>query len=132
MKKTTLIAAFSAIVSFAAIPAASAQEVTCENANFPEAVLESFGSVRYSCRDVVMRNGAPHAMLKAEVVRANPPNLTLRFQRTDDGNKLTNPYTFTPDDSYIFELDGGKQLSLRELRQGNQLNVYIPVKGPMS
>ena len=123
MKKTTLIAAFSAIVSFAAIPAASAQEVTCENANFPEAVLESFGSVRYSCRDVVMRNGAPHAMLKAEVVRANPPNLTLRFQRTDDGNKLTNPYTFTPDNSYIFELDGGKQLSLRELRQGNQLRL---------
>jgi hypothetical protein len=129
VKRTILIIWLSATACLAAIPAVNAQDVTCENANFSEAVLESFGSVRYSCREIVQRDGSPHALLRAKVVRAKPPNLTVRFHRTDDG-KLTNPYTFNPEDNYIFTMDGEKKLSLRELSAGNELRVYVPVTGP--
>ena len=130
MKKTSLLAALSAIVSLTAIPAANAQDLTCANVNFSQSVLDTFGSIRYACREIVQRNGEPHAMLRAEVVRANPPKLTVRFLRTDDGRK-TNPYTFSPADGYIFTLDDGKKLRLRELSAGNLLRVYIPVAAPV-
>ena len=130
MKKTNICAAFAAVASLVAIPAANAQDMTCANVNFSQEVLDTFGSIRYACREIVQRNGEPHAMLRAEVVRANPPKLTLRFQRTDDG-RLTNPYTFTPGDDYIFTLDDGKKMRLRELAAGNILRVYVPVKGPI-
>lgn len=130
MKRIKIFAALTAVASLAAIPAASAQDMTCASVNFSEAVLETFGSIRYSCREIVQRNGEPHAMLRAEVVRANPPKLTVRFQRTDDG-RLTNPYTFSPEDDYIFTLDDGKKLRLRELSAGNVLRVYVPVSGPV-
>ena len=130
MKSTKLLASLAGIAAMASFPAANAEDVTCANANFSQQVLDTFGSIRYSCREIVQRNGEPHAMLRAEVVRANPPKLTLRFQRTDDG-RLTNPYTFTPADNYIFTLDDGKKMNLRELAAGNILRVYVPVSGPV-
>ena len=130
MKLSRIVAGLAAIASFAAIPAATAQDLTCQNVNFSQEVLDSFGSIRYSCREIVQRNGEPHALLRAEVVRKESPRLTVRFQRTDDG-RLTNPVTFTPADDYIFTLDDGKKLSLRELAAGNILRVYVPVSAPV-
>ena len=130
MKLSRIVASLAAIASFAAVPAATAQDMTCASVNFSQEVLDAFGSIRYSCREIVQRNGEPHAMLRAEVVRANPPKLTVRFQRTDDG-RMTNPVTFTPQDDYIFTLDSGKNLSLRELVAGNILRVYVPVSAPV-
>ena len=130
MKRTKIYAALTAIASLAAFPAANAQDMTCASVNFSQEVLDTFGSIRYACREIVQRNGEAHAMLRAEVVRANPPKLTLRFQRTDDG-RLTNPYTFTPADDYLFTLDDGKKMSLRDLAAGNILRVYVPVSAPV-
>lgn len=130
MKRTNLVAIMAAIASFAAVPAANAADVTCANANFSQEVLDSFGSIRYSCREIVQRNGEPHALLRAEVVRVAVPKLTVRFQRTDDG-ALTNPVTFTPESSYIFTLDNGKKMKLHELTASSVLRVYVPVKAPV-
>ncbi len=93
MKKINIVAVLAAAASFAAIPAASAEEVTCENANFSTEVMEQFAGVRYSCMEIVERNGEPHAKLIAVVVRVSPPNLTVKFER--EGG-LTNPVTLTP------------------------------------
>ena len=130
MKTTKTLAALAAIASLGAVSTANAEDVTCQSANFSQEVLNSFGSIRYSCREIVQRNGEPHALLRAEVVRATPPNVTVRFQRTDDG-KLTNPVTFSPADDYVFTLDSGKKLNLRQLAQGNVLRVYVPVSAPV-
>ena len=125
------IAPFMAMLSLSiAFPsAASAQEVTCESANFSTEVLNRFGSIRYSCLEIVQRNGEPHAVLNAEVVRAVPPRLTVRFKRSDDG--ISNPVTFTPESDYIFTLDNGKKMKLRELTASSILRVYIPVQAPI-
>jgi len=130
MKKINLFAVLTAIASLAAVPAASAQEVTCESANFTPAVLEAHGSVRFSCLEIVERNGKPHAVLNAEVVRASPPNLTVKFKRNDDS--MSNPVTLTPEMGYDFTLDGGKKLALRELTSTTILRIYVPVTAPVA
>jgi hypothetical protein len=130
MKPKNTLAALGMIALMAAFPLANAQDLTCQNVNFSQEVLDSFGSIRYSCREIVQRNGEPHALLRAEVVRVAAPKLTVRFQRTDDG-ALTNPVTFSPESDYIFTLDDGKKMRLRELAAGNILRVYVPVKAPI-
>ena len=131
MKKTNILAVMAAVASFAAIPAASAQDVTCESANFSQAVLDQFGSIRYSCMEIVERNGEPHAVLNAEVVRVAAPRLVVRFKRSDDDEGLSNPVTFTPESDYIFTLDNGKKMKLRELTAASVLRVYVPVEAPV-
>lgn len=129
MKTTNKLAALAAIASLAAIPAASAAEVTCENANFSTEVMDTFAGVRYSCLEIVERNGGPHAMLKAEVVRVASPNMVLKFARPEGG--FTNPITVTPQSTYIFTVDDGREVSLRDLTVSSELRVYVPVKGPV-
>jgi hypothetical protein len=131
MKKTNILAVMAAVASFAAIPAVSAQDVTCESANFSQAVLDQFGSIRYSCLEIVERNGEAHAVLNAEVVRVAAPRLVVRFKRSDDDEGLSNPVTFTPESDYIFTLDNGKKMKLRELTAASVLRVYVPVEAPV-
>ena len=127
---TKTLATLAAIASFAAIPVANAQDVTCENANFSEAVLESFGSIRFSCTAIVDRNGEPHAVLKAVVERVWAPKLTLRFARSDGSE--SNPVTFTPPADYEFTVDADRRkVGLRELTATTKLNVYVPVAAPV-
>jgi len=129
MKITNKLAVFAAIASFAAIPVASAEDVTCESANFSTEVMDQFAGVRYSCLEIVERNGGPHAVLKAEVVRVATPNLVLKFARPEGG--FTNPITVTPESGYIFTVEDGREVKLRELTVSSQLRVYVPVKGPV-
>ena len=129
MKKTNILAVVAAVASFAAIPAASAQDVTCESANFSTEVMDQFAGVRYSCLEIVERNGGPHAVLKAVVARVASPNMVLRFYRPDGG--LTNPITVTPQSGYIFTVEGEREVALRDLTVSSELRVYVPVKGPV-
>ena len=129
MKNTKIFAVLAAIASFAAIPAANAADVTCESANFSTEVMDVFAGVRYSCLEIVERNGEPHAKLKARVERVATPNMILRFYRPDGG--LTNPITVTPNSSYIFEVEGDREVPLRDLTVSSELRVYVPVKGPV-
>lgn len=128
MNKTNILAVLAAVASLVAIPAASADEVTCENANFSTEVMEVFAGVRYSCLEIVDRAGKPHAKLNATVVKVSPPNITLKFGR--EGG-LTNPVKITPGKDYVFTVDDGREVSLRELTATSELRVYIPVKGPV-
>ncbi len=128
MNKTNILAVLAAVASLVAIPVASADEVTCENANFSTEVMEVFAGVRYSCLEIVDRDGTPHAKLNATVVKVSPPNITLKFER--EGG-LTNPVKITPGKDYVFTVDNGREVSLRELTATSELRVYIPVKGPV-
>ena len=129
MKSTIKLAVLATIVSLAAIPVANAEDVTCENANFSTEVMDTFAGVRYSCMEIVERNGGPHAVLKAEVVRVASPNMVLKFARPEGG--FTNPITVSPDSSYVFTVEDGREVKLRELTVSSQLRVYVPVKGPV-
>ena len=128
MKITNKLAVFAAIASFAAIPSASAGDVTCESANFSTEVMDAFAGVRFSCLEIVERNGGPHAVLKAEVVRVATPNLVLKFTRPEGG--FTNPITVTPDSGFTFSMDG-RDIPLRDLTVSSQMRVYVPVTAPV-
>lgn len=129
VNKTNVLAVLAAISSFAAIPVASAQEVTCESANFSEAVLARFGSIRYSCLEIVDRNGEAHAVLNAEVTRVASPNLSVKFKRTDGG--YSSIYTFEPAADHEFNLEGGRKSNLRNLTVSSVLRIYVPVEAPI-
>lgn len=129
MNKTKILAALVAMAPLAFIPVASAADATCENANFPQEVLDVFGSVRFSCIEVVERNGKPHAMLRAEVVRVAAPNITLKFERND--GSLSNPVTLTPEHDYVLTVDDGREVSLREVTASSTLRLYVPVEAPI-
>ena len=129
MKTTNKLAVLAAIASLAAIPAASAADVTCENANFSTAVMDTFAGVRFSCLEIVERNGEPHAMLKAEVVRVSSPNMVLKFARPEGG--YTHPITVSPQTGYTFTMDNGREVALRDLTVSSNLRVYVPGTGPV-
>jgi hypothetical protein len=130
MNKTSTLGILAAVVSLAAFPAANAQDVTCENANFSDEVLESFGSIRFSCLEIVEMNGTPHAKLRATVTRVMPPKLTVRLDRAD--GSISNPVTFTPPPDFEFTVDEDrKKVKLRELSPTTKLNVYVPVDAPV-
>ena len=131
MNKSKTLLTLTALASLAAFPAANAQELTCENVNFADSYLAVFGSIRYSCLDIVDRGGRPHAMLKGIVKRVMGTNLTLQFDRAD-GRGLTNEYTFSPPDGFVFTVDEDRrQVSARELTESTRLNVYVPVTAPL-
>ena len=131
MKKMKTVLALAAIASVSAIPAANAQELTCENVNFTEQVLNIFGSVRYSCMDVVDMDGSPHAKLQGIVRRVSGPNLTIQFNRINSDG-LTNEYTFTPPDGFKFTVDEDRRrVNVRDLTESTRLNVYVPVSAPL-
>ena len=130
MKNTRTIGMLAAIASLAAFPVANAQDVTCENANFSEAVLESFGSIRFSCLEIVEIDGTPHAKLKATVTRVMGPKLTVRLDRND--GSISNPITFEPAPDFEFTVDEDrKKVPVRELTPTTKLNVYVPVNAPI-
>jgi hypothetical protein len=130
MKKTSTLGMLAAVASLAAFPAANAQEVTCENANFSDQVLESFGSIRFSCLEIVEIGGAPHAKLRATVTRVMPPKLTVRLDRSD--GSISNPVTFTPAPDFQFTVDEDRRkVTVRELTPTTKLNVYVPVNAPV-
>ena len=131
MKTSKSILPVAALAALAAFPTANAQELTCENVNFADSYLAVFGSIRYSCLDIVNRNGSPHAMLKGVVKRVMGDNLTIQFDRAD-GNGLTNEYTFSPPDGFVFTVDEDRrEVPARELTESTRLNVYVPVTAPV-
>jgi hypothetical protein len=131
MKISKTFLSLAALASLAAFPAANAQDVTCENANFSDEVLATFGSIRNSCTRIVDMAGSPHAVLKGVVMRTMGPKVTIQFER-DGGEGLTNPYTFSPPDGFIFTVDDDrKQVGVRDLTESTKLNVYVPVSGPI-
>jgi hypothetical protein len=131
MKTAKSILPVAALVALTAFPAANAQELTCENVNFADSYLAVFGSIRYSCLEIVDRNGRPHAKLKGVVKRVMGDNLTLQFDRADGGG-LTNQYTFSPPDGFVFTVDEDRKVvPARELTESTKLNVYVPVTAPL-
>jgi hypothetical protein len=129
MNKSKSLAILVAIASLAAIPTASAQNVTCDNANFSTAVMDLFAGIRNSCLAIVERNGEPHALLNAEVTHVMSPNLTVKFKRRDGG--YTNTITFQPAADHVFSVEGGRKVGYKDLTASSQLRVYVPVEGPI-
>jgi hypothetical protein len=131
MKTSKSILPVAALVALTALPTANAQELTCTNVNFADNYLAVFGSIRYSCLDIVDRGGSPHAMLKGIVRRVMGPNLTIQFDRADGGG-LTNEYTFSPPDGFVFTVDEDRrEVGVRDLTESTRLNVYVPVTAPL-
>ena len=131
MKTSKSILPVAALAALTAFPAANAQELTCENVNFADSALAVFGSIRYSCLDIVNRGGRNYAMLKGVVKRVMGDNLTLQFDRADGGG-LTNQYTFSPPDGFVFTVDEDRrEVGVRDLTESSRLNVYVPVTAPL-
>lgn len=130
MKIKCTIAFIMAAASLVTIPAASAQDLTCDNVNFSEAVMESFAGIRNSCLEIVDRDGGPHAVLNAEVVRVRQTTVNLKFKRRD--GKFTNAIQFRPEQGTRFEVEGGRSVLLKDLSASSVLRVYVPVNAPIA
>jgi LPXTG-motif cell wall-anchored protein len=128
MKKLNVLAILAAAASLAAIPTASAQDVTCDTANFSSAVMDSFPGIRNSCLDIIVKDGSPHAVLNAEVTRVRQATINLKFKRRDGG--YTNAIQFRPDSEQRFEVEGGRNVRARDLSVSSQIRVYVPVEAP--
>lgn len=123
-----MLAILAAVASLAAIPTASAQDVTCDTANFSTAVLDSFPGIRNSCLDIIAKDGSPHAVLNAEVTRVRQATINVKFKRRDGG--YTNSIQFRPDSEQRFEVEGGRNVRARDLSVSSQIRVYVPVEAP--
>ncbi len=129
MKRSNVFAILAAVSSLAVIPTASAQDVTCDSANFSPEVIDRFPGIRYSCLEIVQKGGSPHAVLNAIVTRVRITTINLKFRRTDGG--LTKPIQFRPDPDYRFAVEGGREVPLRDLTVSTELRVYVPVESPV-
>lgn len=130
MKNKCISALLVAAASLMSIPAASAQELTCDNVNFSEEVMDSFAGIRNSCLEIIEMDDAPHAVLNAEVVRVRQTTVNLKFKRRD--GKFTNAIQFRPEPGTRFEVEGGRKVLLKDLSASSQLRVYVPVNAPIA
>ena len=97
--------------------------VSCSDLRFTSAITDVLPSASDACLGVVEKDGRLFAEFKAEVVRNRGRTMHARFQRAD--GSWTDAYAFNPDMSRRISI-GGRNVRIRDLQRGQQLNVFLP------
>jgi len=103
---------------------ASAQtDLTCDDIVFGPEITSRYAEVAAGCWDVVELSGERYAKMKVEVIQTRGRTGTLRFKHRDGGYGPTQSTTVDAD--WRTEIDG-RSYSMRQLKAGQDLNIYIP------
>jgi LPXTG-motif cell wall-anchored protein len=123
MMSKKVIKALAATAALLAMTPTTAQELSCEELEFDEAILEEFPRAQEYCMDVAEREGKPYAHFIAEVERVRGNTVSVRF-KTPDG-ELGEAVAFTPPSDFRVQIDG-RGYTVRQLERGQELDVWVP------
>jgi len=107
---------------------AQGQAMTCQTANFSEAVRAKMPSIRKSCLEITQHDGAPSALMRATVTRVHDNGVEVRFLMPD-GTQGDRRFIETNPDLEV--LVGGSPTRVHDLAVGQELTAYIKVAEPV-
>lgn len=114
----------SALLLLAVLPfslTAQAQTPSCDNITWNATALERLPTAPNHCLEVVERNGAWYAKMRARVVRQGPASTTVRFQNAD--GTWSNSERVHPPRGMTAELDG-REVRISDMGAGQEVNIY--------
>jgi LPXTG-motif cell wall-anchored protein len=120
MKK--LLIYLSAMPLLALAPLASA--ITCDDIELNSAITDKFPRAKEACLEVVERNGEPYVRMKAELVR-NPRGNHAVFRVLHADGTYGPTQAIDLDPSWRARIEG-RNYRLRDLAQGQELDLYLP------
>jgi len=124
MKKTLL---FTMLVLLGALGFTSAaQAVTCDDVTYTDTMLASNPNIGDACLEIVERNSAMFAKLKARVVRQSVNSTIVQWQLPD--GSWTEPDRTYPPYGATAEI-GGKEVRISDLAPKQEVNVYVISEG---
>ena len=126
MKKSLLLScvALAAVSGFSA--SAMAQAPTCADVVWGENALVDNPGVKDNCLEVVQRDGAWYARMRAKVVRQGASSTVVRWQNTD-GTWGASERTYPPR-GFMASVDG-QDVQISQLQPGQEVNVYVIDEG---
>jgi hypothetical protein len=127
MRMLILALPLALLSTVAAVPG-QAQEMSCQNAQFSETVMQRFPRVRAACLEVIRRDSVYFAVFKADLVRVTQSGVRIRPKLPDGSHAETRHVDVSPDRRVLVE---GEQFRFDELSLPQELTVYIQVTEPM-
>ena len=100
----------------------SAQDLTCNDITFSPEAYAAYEFVDKACLEMVDRDGASFAKLKAQVVAQTASGTHLRYTHADDSLGPSHQAN-TPDFETKIE---GKDVMIKDLAVRQSVNVYVP------
>ena len=125
MKKTILIPMLALLAGLGFTITANAQDYTCSDLTWSASRLEVNSNIANLCLDVVERQGAPFAKLRARIVRQGVNSTVVRYQMPDGGwsdSERVFPEGFEA-------LIAGQNVRISDLAPRQEVNVYIRGEG---
>jgi LPXTG-motif cell wall-anchored protein len=104
----------------------AAQAVTCADVSYTDTMLASNPNIGDACLEIVERNSAMFAKLKARVVRQSVNSTIVQWQ-LPDGSWTTPDRTYPPYGATA-EI-GGKEVRISDLAPKQEVNVYVISEG---
>ena len=97
--------------------------VQCAELKWSAEVLAANPDVELACQGVYERDGILYAKATIEVVRAVGNTLKFRTLRIDGSKGDSRSVTLAPEWRVVLD---GQEYRLRDLTEGQQLNIYLP------
>jgi len=122
MKKTMILSGLALAAGMSFSISASAQTPTCSNVVWDQDVLAGSPHIAEHCLEVVERNGAWYAKMRAKIVRHSASSTLVRYQK-ENGVWSTAERTYPPR-GMTAEIDG-QDVEISKLQPGQEVNVYV-------
>ena len=122
MKKSLLLScvALAAVSGFSL--EAVAQAPTCADVVWGADALATNPGLKDNCLEVVQRDGAWYARMRAKVVRQGATSTVVRWQNTD-GTFGSSERTYPPRGTTA--MVDGQEVQISQLQPGQEVNVYV-------
>ena len=122
MNKLLPLSAASVLWAIVRSSASHAQSVTCQNAQFDDAVLARYPDLQKNCLDVVKRGDADYAVVTARLEKVNPNGSVVVRSKKADGSYGERRTLQPPDNLKI--IAAGKPADIHDLAEGQDVTAY--------
>jgi hypothetical protein len=122
--QSRLITVLAALPLMALGSLANAQtDLTCDDIEFTAEVTSVYPDIAEACQDVVEIDGERYAKIGVEVLRTSNNSASFRIKRADGTYGPTQRANLPSD--WRARLDG-REVRVRDLQRGQELNLYMP------
>jgi hypothetical protein len=122
------VSAVSAFCTLGAIGVSQAQSLTCENAQYDPELLAKYPNLPKSCLDIVTKEGAPYAVVKAKLDKISGNTVRVRVKQPDGTYASRKTVRTDPD---LRVKVNGKPARVRDLASDQEVTAYIKVREPV-
>lgn len=121
MKKVNLKYSLIALAGLGISTGVSAQELTCSDVTFTPEAYAAYEFIDKACLEMVDRDGATYAVLKAKVVAQTGGATHLRYRHADG---TLGPSHQSSNPGFITQMDG-KDVAVKDLPVRQSVNIYV-------